>query len=119
MAVNTGYEILLDTTTTADKRAEIVRRVLQALEHKTLSMTNTAAYSAGSTSTNQATITVGGATAAYAIRVIFDSAVIGTDEVSDILRILSQVLDSETLTIAYAASYTAGDRAYNHTITVT
>ncbi len=119
MAINVGYEILVDSSLSADKKAELVRRILQSLEHKTLSVVYAASYSAGGSSTNQATITVGGASTDFGFRIIFDSVVIGTDEVSDILRILTQVLDNETLTIAHASSYTAGSRAYQLTITLT
>ena len=120
MAINVGYEILVDSSVAADKWSELIARVLKALSRNTRTTTTpAAAYSAGSTSTNQATITVGGATTGTAIRVVCDSAVVGTDVVPEILRKIVQALEPETLTIAHATSYTAGDRAYNILITLT
>lgn len=120
MAINVSTEILVGgNIATHKKTAEIPRRILQALEHKTLSIAYAATYSGGSNSTNQVTLTIGSGTVDFGIRVILDSAAVGTDEVSNIHRILEQVLDSETLTISNASSYTAGSRAYNLVITVT
>ena len=120
MAINVGYEILLDSTLGADKWSEIIARVITALGRNTRTFTTPAsAYSAGSGSTNQATITVGGATTDRAIRVVMDSAVVGTDVVPEILRKIVQALESETLTIAHATSYAAGSRAYQILITLT
>lgn len=119
MAINVGYEILVDSGVTDNKKAELVWRILQSLDHKTLAVAYATTYSAGASSTNQATITVGGTSEDFGIRVIFDSAVIGTDEVLGLLSILAQVLDPETLTVAHASSYTAGSRVYNLVITLT
>jgi len=119
MAVNVGYEILIDSGVSADNQAGITRKIIQILEPQTLSVAYATTYAAGSGSTNQATITVGGATAGFAIRIIMDSAVVGTGVVPKLLRQLIQILESETITIAHAAAYAAGTRTYNLTITVT
>lgn len=119
MAINVGYEILFDASNTADKKADLTARVLQALRPETLSDALTTTYAAGTTSANQATLAVGGASPDYAIRVIMDSAVVTSKKAAKILARLINVVAPETFTIAHAASYTAGDRAYNHVITVT
>jgi HEAT repeat protein len=119
MAIDYGIEILVDSSVAADKKAELVRRVIQLLESETLSLAYATTYSAGSTSVNNNTITVGGASPDLGIRIILDTAVVGTDKAPKILRRVIQGLESETLTIAHAATYAAGDRTYNLTITVT
>src|SRR4030042_1107987 len=118
MATNVGYEILVDTSISADKKAEIIRTTVQVLEDKTLSITYNTTYSAGTSSTNQATITIGGSSADFGIRVTMDSAVIGTGIVPQILRRLIQVFEAETITISHTASYTAGSRTYNLVIAI-
>jgi len=119
MATNTGYEILVDSSVSDDTKANIVRKVLQALQSRTLSVAYATTYAAGSGSTNQATITYGGASADMGIRVIMDSAVVGTDTVPELLERLINALKSGTITISHAAAYAAGTRTYNLTITVT
>jgi hypothetical protein len=119
MATNVGYEILVATAATADKKAEVLQRVLQVLSYRTTAVTYVVTYSAGTSSVNQASISVGGSSPDFGIRVTMDSAVVGTGEVPVILRQLIQCLECETITFANAASYTAGDRAYNVTIAVT
>ena len=101
-----------------DKKADIVSRILQVLQTETLSVAYSTTYAAGTTSTNQATI-VNSATPTLAIRIIMDSAVVGTNKVADILQRLIAILLTETISISHAAAYTAGDRTYNMTITVT
>ena len=118
MATNVGYEILVDSSVSADNKAEILKRTLQVLSRKTLSITYAATYSAGTTSANQVGIEVTGASEDYGIRITMDSAVVGTNEVATILRQLIQVHEMETVTLVHAAAYTAGDRAYNVTIAV-
>jgi hypothetical protein len=119
MAINVGYEILVDASVVADKKAELVRRIIQVLESQTLSLVYATTYAAGSSSTNQATITVGGSSADFGLRVVMDSAVVGTGVVATLLKQLIQILESETITIAHSASYTAGTRTYNIVVTVT
>ena len=119
MAINTGYEILVDSSVAADTKANIVKRVITALESRTLSIAYATTYSGGANTTNQATITYGGASANFGIRVILDSNVVGTDTVPELLERLITALKSGTLTIAHAAAYAAGTRTYNLTITVT
>ena len=59
MATDYGIEILLDgASVTADEKASIVRRIVQTLEHRSLSITYSTTYSAGSGSTNQISLTV-------------------------------------------------------------
>lgn len=118
MAINTGYEVLIGSGVSDDKKADLTSRVLQVLQMETLSVSHTASYSAGTTSKNEATIT-NGASVDYGIRIIMDSAVVGTNKVADILQRLIAVLTSETIALTHAVSYVAGDRAYNLTITVT
>ena len=121
MAVDYGLEILVDNTITgtADKYAELVRRLLQKLEGDTLSIVYAASYSAGSTSTNETTLTVGGTgTVGFAIRIIVDETAYGADKLVKLIRRILHVLESETLTIAHTAGYTEGDRAYQLSITV-
>lgn len=121
MATNFGLEILIDNSIsgTDDKYAEIVRRLLQELETDTVNVTYAASYSAGSSSTNEVTITVGGTgTVGFGIRLTLDDAVYGTDDLVSLIRRVLQVLETETLTIAFTAGYTAGDRAYQLSIAV-
>ena len=120
MAINYGIEILIDNTIAADKNTDVVRRVMHILGGHTRTTTYVATYSAGSTSVNQVTITVGGTgTVGIAIRVTWDTAVIGTDITPEIVRKVIRMLESEALTIAHAATYTAGNRAYNVKIVLT
>jgi len=118
MSINTGYEILVGAAVTDDKKADLTSRILQVLQMETLSVAHAAAYSAGTTSKNEASIT-NGASVDYGIRIIMDSAVVGTNKVADILQRLIAVLMTETIVLSHAVSYVAGDRAYNITITVT
>lgn len=113
MAITHAYEILIDNTD-QDKRAEYVTRTLQALIGYTRTVTYAATYAAGSTSVNQASIQLVGVGAVdVGIRVTMDSAVVGTDEVPEILRKIIAALAGEVLLITYAASYVLGDRTYN------
>lgn len=119
MAINVGYEVLVGSAVSDDDKAMVLSRVLQILQTKTLALTFATSYSAGTTSKNQATITVGGNSADFGIRIIMDSAVVGTGVVPVLLQHLIRVLSSETITLANNDTYTAGDRAYNVIITVT
>lgn len=119
MAINYSIEILIDSSVSGDKTADLQARVLRAIRAETLADVLATTYSAGSSSTNHATITVGGGTAGYGIRIIMDSAVVGTQKLPTILATIINTLRSETITIAHASSYTAGSRTYNHVITVT
>lgn len=120
MAITHGFEILVASSVTADKKAEITEAVIGVLRHRTLSFTTlTTTYVAGSTSVNQVGIEVGGASEDFGIRVIMDSAVVSNKEVLRILAALIKVLEAETIVPVFAATYTAGDRTYNMVITVT
>jgi len=121
MAVDYGIEILIDVTISgvADKYADILQRILRTLASDTLSVTYAASYSAGSGSTNEITITVGGTgTVGFGIRIIVDETAYTPAKMLALeLRVL-RALSSEATTVAHAAGYTAGDRAYQATITV-
>lgn len=119
MSINVGYEVLVDASVTADKKAELARKIIQVLEPQTLSLVYAATYAANADSHNQATIAVGGASPDFGIRAIMDSAVVGTGVVAKLLRQLIQTLEAETITIAHAADYAAGSEVYNITITIT
>lgn len=119
MAINYSIEIQIDSGVSGDKIADLQARVLQALRAETLADVLATTYSAGSNSTNHVTITVGGGTAGYGIRIIMDSAVVGAQKLPTILAIIINTLRSEVITIAHSASYTVGSRTYNHVITIT
>jgi len=119
MAINVGYEILIGSAVSADKKAQLTNRVMQILQPGTLSIAYAATYDGGSSSTNQATITVGGDSADFGIRVIMDSAVVGDKVVAALLQRLIAVLITETIALTHAAAYAAGTRVYNLVITVT
>lgn len=119
MAVDLAFEVLIDSGVTADKKASIETKVLSALASHTLSLAHAASYSAGSSSRNAVGIEVGGASEDYGIRISIDSGV-SDDTKVDILRKLLAALASESLKIVPNSTiYTAGDRAYNTTVTVT
>lgn len=118
MAVDTGYEILVGSSVSADKHASILTSILQVVSSRTRSITYAATYSAGTTSVNQATISIG-TTVDLGIRLIMDSAVVGTAYVASLLGSLITVLSNEGVTLTNGASYVAGNRAYNVTVTLT
>jgi len=119
VATDYGVEILGDSSLSADDKSDIVREVLQSLSIDTLSLVYAATYVAGSTSTNEVTVTVGGTSADFGIRVVLDESAYGTNKLPDLVKRLLQALAARTLTIAHAAAYAAGDRTYNIVITVT
>mgnify|MGYP001611007481 FL=1 len=121
MAINYSVEILVDSSVSADKRTELVRKILHVLQGYTRTTTYAATYAAGTTSKNQDTITVGGASPDLGIRVVFDTAAIGTDITPIISSKIRRILDPETLTIAHSSTgaYVLGDRVYNCVITLT
>jgi len=118
MAIDTGYEILVGSSISADKHAAIVATVLQIIPPKSRSLVYVATYSAGSTSVNQATLSIG-TTVDLGIRLLMDSAVVGVAYVASLLSNLLAALAGEGVTLTNAASYTAGDRAYNLKVTIT
>ncbi len=120
MAINVGFEILVASAVSADTKSNILTRVLAAVQDRTVTATYNASYSAGSTSKSLVSIEVGGTSEDYGIRVVMDSAVVGTTTYSLILSRLLQVLQDQTLTLtASATAYTAGDRAHNVILTLT
>jgi hypothetical protein len=120
MAINVGYEILADVNVSDDKKAQILGHVAQVTSSKTLSIAYAATYSAGTTSKNQASLTIGG-TPTFGIRLIMDSAVVGTTYVARLLSQLISILIPETIVLSHSSTgaYVSGDRTYNVTITVT
>lgn len=113
-----GYEILIGSAVSDDKKADLTSRVLQVLQSETLSIAYVTDYATGSGSTNQATIT-NGASVDYGIQILMDSTVVGTNKVADLLQRLISVLLTETIVLTHAVAYAAGTRKYNVTITVT
>uniref|UniRef100_A0A6M3K352 Uncharacterized protein n=1 Tax=viral metagenome TaxID=1070528 RepID=A0A6M3K352_9ZZZZ len=118
MATDTGYQVIVGSSISADNRAGILKSVLEVVPPKTRTVTFATTYAAGTTSVNQATLTIG-TTATLGIRLIMDSAVVGTAYVASLLRALLQALAPYGVVLTNAASYTAGDRTYNVTITIT
>ena len=122
MAVDHGVEILLDDGESANTKAVALRRIIKALERHTLSLVYKTTYAAG-TESNYTTLQVGDEQTAFnanfGVRVIFDSAVVGTDIVPEIERRLMQIFERDTISIVHAAAYTVGDGDYNVVITVT
>ena len=118
MAIDVGYEILIGSAISADKKADLTSRIEQVLQSETLSIAYATTYAAGSDSTNQATIT-NGDTPNFGIRIIMDSAVVGDKVVAALLQRLIAILLTETIALTHAAAYAAGSRAYNLVITVT
>jgi len=57
MATDYGIRILIDSAVSADKKSEIVQRVIQVLQGRTLSLAHNAAFLEG-TGTDQVEITV-------------------------------------------------------------
>lgn len=119
MAINRAYEIVVDSSVSDDKKAEIQAKIVRALAYRTRSIAYAASYSAGSSSESQISIEIGGASEDFGIRVIFDSAVVGAGVVGDILETMLRELRSETRVFVFDNTYTAGDRAYNLVITLT
>ena len=124
MAVDHAIEILIDDGESADFKANALRKILNVLVNDTMALTSLAtSYSAGSTSANETTLNVGDNqttfTADFAVRIVWDEAVLGKDRTPAIERMILKIFENETLSITHAAGYTAGDRAYNASITLT
>ena len=108
---DTGFEILIDSSLSEDKKAAILRSITQVLNRYDCEISYNATYDAGSSSTNQVSINVGGASEDYGIRVYFDASV-RTDYPS-ILSDLIEVVRRHSLTLNANSSFTVGDRVYN------
>ena len=118
MAINYSIAINVYDSVSADKQATLVRRILQVLESQTLSIEYHNAYDAGLNSTSQISFEIGSGSINFAIRVIFDTDVIGSRH-SGIVRRIFQVLEGEPPTAIYhAESYNQGTRVYNLVITL-
>lgn len=119
MAITHGFEVLVDSSVSADAKSDILDAVLRVLRGYTLSLVYAATYAAGTTSVNQVGIEISGTSEDYGIRVVMDSAVVSNAAVLKILAGLINVLRARTIVPVFAATYTAGDRTYNVTVTVT
>lgn len=119
MATDFGLEILVDSSVSDDDKSNILRRVLQALAQDTLAVAYATTYSAGSSSTNEVSLEVGGTSEDYGIRIVLDESAYGTNDLPKLIRRILQALTPYAVVFIGAASYTAGDRTYNVTITVT
>ena len=120
MAINVGYEVLFDSSTSAKDKSELTAQIIQALpSDRTLTTTYATTYAAGSGSTNQASLAVNGSSPDHGVRILMDSAVVGNDVVLQILALILRLFFNETVTLSHAAAYAAGTRTYNVTITIT
>ena len=120
MAINVSFEILVASAVSADTKAMIQKRVIAAVSDRAVAPAYNATYSAGTTSKSLVSIEVGGTSEDFGIRVVMDSAVVGTTTYALILSRLLQVVQDQTLTLtASATAYTAGDRAHNVILTLT
>lgn len=115
MAANVGFEILVDSGQSADKKAQILDLVLSAVSRYTTTITYAATYSAGTTSKNGVSIEVEGTGEDFGIRVTLDSAVI--TRYATVLDLLLSVVSRDSTTLTFSdTAYTAGNRAYNVSI---
>lgn len=106
----------MSASVTADKQAEILRRVIQAVEPWSITPSFSAAYSVGAGAVMDTTLVVSGtATTVMGIHINFGSATIGADKVPEIERRLIQLLEPEDLSIAHniSGTYTIGTKKYN------
>ena len=117
MPINYSIAINVYSSASADKQATLVRRILQVLESQTLSIEYHNAYDAGANSTNQISFEIGSGSINFAIRIIFDTDIIGSRHAS-ILRRIIQVLEGEPPRVYHAESYNQGTRVYNLVITL-
>lgn len=121
MAVDASVSIRMDVSEiTADKIAGVLRRVLQVLEHRTLSLAHNASHSLGTTVDNVILTTGAGGTVTvdYTIQVGFDST-LSDDLKTELTRRIMQVLEAEVVAATYNASFTSGNGTFQVEITVT
>jgi len=113
MAVDYGIRVVMDESEiTADKVPEILRKVIQATETRTLTATFANAYAAG-TRTYNVTINVGNIIGAdVAFEILVDGAV-SDDNKSVLLRRILNGIEAESLAITYATTYAAGAGSTN------
>jgi len=71
----------------------------------------------GSNSTSQISFEIGSGNQIFAIRIIFDTDIIGSRQAS-ILRRIIQVLEGEPPRVCHAEGYYEGTRVYNLVITL-
>ena len=118
MPINYSIAINVYDSVSADKQATLTRRILQVLESQTLSIEYHNAYDVGANSTNQIRFEIGSGNINFAIRIIFETDVIGSRH-SGIVRRIFQVLEGEPPAgIQHAESYNQGTRVYNLVITL-
>ena len=119
MAVDYGIAVNVSSSVSADKKASLMRRIIQILEQHSLSIV-TQVWAAGTpTNTYEVNIAVGGATPNFGIEILTDETAFTSDKVATLLREVIQALESESLVLTYTAGYADGDRNYNLSITVT
>jgi formyltetrahydrofolate synthetase len=121
MAIDYGIEILVASTETDDAKQEILNLIQSVLQDYTMAHT-TATWSAGSSTTNQMSIEVTNATEDYGIAILMDSGTFGETEVISVLRKILSILDDGERILKWVVTgtgYTAGSRAYDHTLTLT
>jgi len=128
MATNYGVEVTIDSSVSASDFCRILDALLRGLVNApktggatiTCTATFAAAYAAGTTSKNQTSYTFGGASADRAIRVVWDTAVIGTDETPIINSLIERLVRWGTITVSHSSTgaYVLGDRAYQVTLTL-
>ena len=109
-----GFAVDVYNSKTADEWADILRRVLQALDSNTVIVT-TGTWSAGTTSVNTTLLTIGTGTIGWAVRVTVVDTLVA--EIPRILRRILQALDSNSPIITFG-TYAAGDRVYNALVAV-
>ena len=117
MPINYSIAINVYDSVSADKQATLVRRILQVLESQTLSIEYHNAYDAGANSISQTSLDIGSGSINFAIRIIFDTDVIGS-RTTGIERRILQVLEGEPPLVYHAESYNQGTRVYNLVITL-
>ena len=117
MPINYSIAINVYDSVSADKQATLTRRILQILESQTLSIEYHNAYNGGANSTSQISFEIGSGNQIFAIRIIFDTDIIGSRHAS-ILRRIIQVLEGEPPKVCHAEGYHEGTRVYNLVITL-
>ena len=122
MAINVGFSILVASAVSARTKSNILKRVLAALQDRTITTTYNATYAFNADSRNLMQIEVGGTSEDYGIRIVMDSAVVGTTTYALILSRLLSAVQDQTLTLIAPANgslYTAGTSVDNVILTIT
>ena len=120
MAADAGILLRMDVSEiTADKIASVVRRVIQVLEYRTLTLAFNASYSLGTTTADN-TIDVGTVSSVdFGVFVLMDST-LSEDIKADILQRVLQAISAETVTAnARLATFAEGNGTFQVEINVT